>query len=173
MIVLLTGKTSTSSRNRLDTDTSASWGHSWNQFIAVQLMMAGNFRARIRKVDPTGEKHSTTLSWRRTRSMKNFQQFSRVSSIPAPFTCDGSKRVVQLVNMHSWDLLLCSFTLCKVTKQIQPIPQHNTYFYDIIWHHQQLRIWSICWPSPLSSNSLFKTFPWQCHNICISNRIME
>jgi hypothetical protein len=90
---LLTGKTSNSSRNRFDTDISASWGHSWNQFIAVQLMMAGNFRARTRKVDPTGEKHSTTFNWRRTRSMKNFQQFSRVSSIPAPFTYNKGRQL--------------------------------------------------------------------------------
>ena len=49
-------------------------------------MTAGNLRDRTLKVEPTGEKHSTTLSCLRTLSMKNFQQFSRVSKIPAPFT---------------------------------------------------------------------------------------
>lgn len=49
-------------------------------------MIAGNFLDLTRNVEPTGEKHNTILSCRRTRSMKNFQQFSRVSNIPAPFT---------------------------------------------------------------------------------------
>lgn len=77
---------STSERNLELTDIKASSGHSWNQSMLVQLTMAGNLRARTRSVDPTGEKHSTTLSWRRTRSMKKDQQFSRVSIIPAPLT---------------------------------------------------------------------------------------
>ena len=37
----------------MDTDISASCGHSWNQSMQVQLMTAGNFLPRIRSVDPT------------------------------------------------------------------------------------------------------------------------
>lgn len=44
------------------TDCSASWGHGWNQSMAVQFTRAGNFLARVRNVKPTGEKHKTT--WR-------------------------------------------------------------------------------------------------------------
>lgn len=44
------------------TDCRASWGQGWNQLIAVQFTRAGNFRARVRSVNPTGEKHRTT--WR-------------------------------------------------------------------------------------------------------------
>lgn len=87
LLYLLTGRTSRFWRNFLETEMSASCGHSWNQLIAVELTRAGNLRARIRKVAPTGEKHKTTFSWRRTRSIKNFQQFSLVSRRPAPFTC--------------------------------------------------------------------------------------
>lgn len=82
----LTGKTSMSCKNFAETDTNASCGHSWNQIIEVQLIKAGNLRDLTLKVDPTGEKHRTTFNWRLARSMKNFQQFSRVSKIPAPFT---------------------------------------------------------------------------------------
>lgn len=46
-----------SSMNLLLTDSRASCGHSWNQSMAVQLTMAGNFRALTRSVEPTGEKH--------------------------------------------------------------------------------------------------------------------
>jgi len=42
------------------TDSRASWGQAWNQSMAVQLTSAGNLRARVRSVKPTGEKHSTT-----------------------------------------------------------------------------------------------------------------
>ena len=80
----LTPSSSTSSKNLLLTDTRASSGHSWNQSMHVQLTTAGNFLLRTRSVVPTGEKQRTTLSMRRTRSMKNFQTFSRVSCIPAP-----------------------------------------------------------------------------------------
>ena len=61
--------------NLIDTDMRASSGHSWNQSMQVQLMMAGNFLPRTLRVLPTGEKHSTTFSCFLTRSMKNFQQF--------------------------------------------------------------------------------------------------
>lgn len=44
------------------TDCKASWGQGWNQSMAVQFTRAGNFRARVRNVNPTGEKHKTT--WR-------------------------------------------------------------------------------------------------------------
>ena len=57
---LLTSMSSTSERNLVLTEVRASSGHSWNQSILVQLTMAGNFRLRIRSVEPTGEKHSTT-----------------------------------------------------------------------------------------------------------------
>lgn len=46
-----------SSMNLLLTETRASCGHAWNQSIAVQLTMAGNFRALPLSVWPTGEKH--------------------------------------------------------------------------------------------------------------------
>lgn len=84
---LFTGKTRNSSKNLIATDTKASCGHSWNQFIDVQLIRAGNFLDLTLKVDPTGEKHNTTFSCFLTRSIKNFQQTSRVSGKPAPFTC--------------------------------------------------------------------------------------
>ena len=57
-----------------------------HQSMQVRLTMAGNFLPRILRVDPTGEKQRTTLSCFLTLSMKNFQQFSRVSGMPAPFT---------------------------------------------------------------------------------------
>uniref|UniRef100_A0A1A9ZDH3 Uncharacterized protein n=1 Tax=Glossina pallidipes TaxID=7398 RepID=A0A1A9ZDH3_GLOPL len=50
------------------------------------VVMAGNFLARIRNVEPTGEKHKTIFNCLRTRSIKNFQQFSRESTRPAPLT---------------------------------------------------------------------------------------
>ena len=82
----LTGISSTSERNRELTDIRASCGHSWNQSILVQLTMAGNLRLLTLRVVPTGEKHSTTYSCLRTRSIKNDQQFSLVSCMPALFT---------------------------------------------------------------------------------------
>jgi len=72
--------------NRLETDIRASSGHSWNQSMDVQLTTPGNFLPLTLNVLPTGEKHSTTFSIRRTRSMKNLQQLSRVSSSPWPLT---------------------------------------------------------------------------------------
>lgn len=50
---------SISSMNLLLTETRASCGQAWNQSIAVQLTMAGNFRALTRSVWPTGEKQKT------------------------------------------------------------------------------------------------------------------
>jgi hypothetical protein len=64
--ISLTLRTSTSCRNLPETDIKASWGHSWNQSITVPLTMAGNLRDLIRRVDPTGEKHSTIFNCRRT-----------------------------------------------------------------------------------------------------------
>lgn len=55
-----TSMPSMSSVKLLLTDTRASCGHAWNQSIAVQLTMAGNFRALPRSVGPTGEKQNTT-----------------------------------------------------------------------------------------------------------------
>lgn len=46
-----------SSMNLLLTVTRASWGQAWNQSTAVQLTRAGNFRALLLSVWPTGEKH--------------------------------------------------------------------------------------------------------------------
>ena len=51
---------SASSKNLADTEIKASSGHSWNQLILVQLVKAGNFLLRMRRVAPTGEKHKTT-----------------------------------------------------------------------------------------------------------------
>ena len=51
---------SASLRKRLDTERKASSGHSWNQSMLVQFTIAGNFRARTLRVEPTGEKHNTT-----------------------------------------------------------------------------------------------------------------
>lgn len=94
----ITGKALDSCKNLTETETRASCGHSWNQLMAVLLVMAGNLRERTRSVEPTGEKQSTTFSWRRTRSMKNFQQFSRVSSIPAPFTWNDNLKKFAIVS---------------------------------------------------------------------------
>ena len=57
---ILTFNNSTSSRKRALTDFRASSGHSWNQSIDVQLVMAGNFLLLTRRVEPTGEKQRTT-----------------------------------------------------------------------------------------------------------------
>ena len=51
---------SMSERKRWLTETRASWGHWWNQLMLVQFTMAGNLRARTRRVEPTGEKQRTT-----------------------------------------------------------------------------------------------------------------
>lgn len=56
----LTWMPSVSCRKRALTETRASSGHSWNQLMAVQLTTAGNFRARTRRMEPTGEKHRIT-----------------------------------------------------------------------------------------------------------------
>lgn len=96
------------------TDCRASWGQEWNQSIAVQFTRAGNFRARVRNVNPTGEKHKTTwrtrrvvvdifyrrrcqtwkfkmfffqtLSCLRILSMKKLQQLSLLSMSPNPLS---------------------------------------------------------------------------------------
>lgn len=80
---LFTGKTSSSVKNLEDTLSRASLGHSINQSIVVQLTRAGNFLALILSVEPTGEKQRITFRFRLVLSIKNFQQFSRVSGIPA------------------------------------------------------------------------------------------
>jgi len=80
------GTSSMSFKKRSDTDRRASCGHSWNQSIDVQLTRAGNLRDLTRRVVPTGEKQRTTFNFRRTFSMKNFQQFSRESSWPVALT---------------------------------------------------------------------------------------
>lgn len=59
-MLALTARSSTSSKKRADTEFRASSGHSWNQSILVQLVTAGNFLLLTRRVDPTGEKQSTT-----------------------------------------------------------------------------------------------------------------
>ena len=56
------GTTSSSLRNLMDTDISASCGHSWNQSMQVQLMTAGNFLPRTRRVDPTEGKFKYELA---------------------------------------------------------------------------------------------------------------
>ncbi len=49
--------------------------------------MAGNLRLRFRKTGPTGEEQSSIFKYRRTRSMKNLQQFSQMSVNPVLLTC--------------------------------------------------------------------------------------
>ena len=66
-----TDNKSTSSRKRLLTDINASSGHSWNQSILVQLVMAGNLRLLTRSVLPTGEKHNTTCGRKTNRKYTN------------------------------------------------------------------------------------------------------
>lgn len=56
---LCTSTPSACSMNLLLMERRASRGHSWNRPIAVQLTMAGNFRARAHSVAPAGEKHRT------------------------------------------------------------------------------------------------------------------
>lgn len=57
---VLTSTVSVSRRKRRLTDSRASCGHSWNQSMAAQLMMAGNLLLRMRSLLPTGEKHNAT-----------------------------------------------------------------------------------------------------------------
>jgi len=73
----------TSDRKRPATEISASCGHGWNQSMTVLLMSAGNWRARIRNLSPTGEKQSTTCRNFRTWSMKKSHRFSGESMMPA------------------------------------------------------------------------------------------
>mmetsp|Transcript_14317 Transcript_14317/g.34861 ORF Transcript_14317/g.34861 Transcript_14317/m.34861 type:complete len:271 (-) Transcript_14317:8417-9229(-) len=54
--------------------------------MTVQLMSAGKFRARIRNLSPTGEKHRHTCKYLRTLSMKKSHRLSGVSMMPACFT---------------------------------------------------------------------------------------
>ena len=42
------------------TDSRACFGHSWNQLMAVQFTMAGNFLLRTLSLGPTGEKQRVT-----------------------------------------------------------------------------------------------------------------
>ena len=65
-----TSPKSTSAMNLLPTLNSASKGQGWNQSMTVEFTMAGNFRARVRKASPTGEKANTTCRLRRMRFMK-------------------------------------------------------------------------------------------------------
>lgn len=64
--------------------------------IEVQFTKAGNLRDLTRSTDPTGEKHRTTFNCFLTRSMKNFQQFSLVSKIPAPFTLLHNAKLINI-----------------------------------------------------------------------------
>lgn len=52
----------------------------------VQVISAGNRLDRTLNVLPTGEKHRTILMDDLTLLMKNCQQFSLVSGMPADFT---------------------------------------------------------------------------------------
>lgn len=70
--------------------------------IQVEFTKAGNLRDRILKVEPTGEKQSTTFNCRRTLSMKNFQQFSRESNSPAPLTCKRPKNTQITPDKNFW-----------------------------------------------------------------------
>lgn len=41
-------------------DSRACFGHSWNQLMAVQFTMSGNFLLRTLSLGPTGEKQRVT-----------------------------------------------------------------------------------------------------------------
>lgn len=56
----LTSMPSVFCKKRRLTDSSACWGHSWNQLMAVQFTMAGNFLLRTLSLFPTGEKQRVT-----------------------------------------------------------------------------------------------------------------
>mmetsp|Transcript_47093 Transcript_47093/g.87783 ORF Transcript_47093/g.87783 Transcript_47093/m.87783 type:complete len:248 (-) Transcript_47093:2544-3287(-) len=77
---------STSSMNFCDTPESARSGQGWNQSMTVELIMARKRCARTRNCSPTGEHVNTMCRLVRDLLMKKSQQFSRVSSRPAPFT---------------------------------------------------------------------------------------
>ena len=79
---------STSSRNLAATESNASSGHYVNQSITVQLIKAGNFLALFLNASPTGEKQRAICKFFLTRSMKNFQQLSLLSTKPSPLTAD-------------------------------------------------------------------------------------
>ncbi len=66
----------------------ASSGHGKNQSMVHSLNKAGNFLALPLKASPTGEKQSVICKFRFTRSMKNFQQFALLSTMPSLFTAD-------------------------------------------------------------------------------------
>lgn len=55
-----------STKKRVATDTSASLVQVWNQSKTVQFTSAGNWRARMRNLSPTGEKHRMTCKYLRT-----------------------------------------------------------------------------------------------------------
>mmetsp|Transcript_42947 Transcript_42947/g.109892 ORF Transcript_42947/g.109892 Transcript_42947/m.109892 type:complete len:368 (-) Transcript_42947:68-1171(-) len=89
-----------SSRKRWLTLTSASCGHEWNQSNTVLLTSAGNWRARMRNLSPTGLKHRMTCRYLRTLSMKKSHRFSGVSRMPAPLHSLRTEFIK--VSLSSW-----------------------------------------------------------------------
>lgn len=75
-------------KNLVETDFKASSGQPSNQLIEVLFTIAGNCLALFRRLAPTGEKQRTHFNLYRTLLMKNFQQFSFVSTKPLCFTYD-------------------------------------------------------------------------------------
>lgn len=76
---------STSPRNLLDTDLSASSGHFWNQSMVVQFTSPGNLRALTLRFSPTGLKHSETCRFFLIRVKKNLYTLS-LSGFPPGFS---------------------------------------------------------------------------------------
>ena len=70
--------------------------------MTVQLMSAGKFRARIRNLSPTGEKHRHTCRYRRTLSRKKSHKFSGVSKMPASFT--SFRTALHISSFSSFDI---------------------------------------------------------------------
>lgn len=66
----LTSMSSVFCRKRKLTDSRACCGHSWNQSMAVQFTMAGNFLLRTLSLVPTGEKQRVTWEGRRVGRTK-------------------------------------------------------------------------------------------------------
>mmetsp|Transcript_14668 Transcript_14668/g.43745 ORF Transcript_14668/g.43745 Transcript_14668/m.43745 type:complete len:228 (-) Transcript_14668:2604-3287(-) len=75
--------TSSFSKYRCATESSASLGHSSNQSMVQQLISDGNMRQRTRNAEPTGDMQSTMCRFSRTREMKSCRMPSLVSGTPA------------------------------------------------------------------------------------------
>jgi hypothetical protein len=76
---------STDSKKFLETLKRASYGHSWNQSMTVQLTKAGNYLTLL-LISPTGEKQRAMCKFFLIASTNQFQQLSRVSNLPSALT---------------------------------------------------------------------------------------